>query len=76
MKNEAPLSIKKWFIQNLFSFAAISVAFANLWLLNKLSPVFQDIAVHAQRIANLEDKEMFDEREKKLKNRQVPFSHL
>jgi hypothetical protein len=55
MNDKKPQKIKNWFIQNLFAVGAIIVAIANLWLLNKLSPTFKDIAVLAQRVTNLEN---------------------
>lgn len=53
-KNGQKTSLKNWLYQNLFAVATVAVAIANLWLLNKLSPAFKDIAVLAQRVTSLE----------------------
>lgn len=69
-RKKKPLT--QWIVQNLFVLASIGITIANLWLVNRLSPVFKDIAVLAQRVSTLES--AYTTIDKKLD--QLIFMHL
>lgn len=48
--------ITNWVTKNLFAISAIVVAIANLWLITKLAPLSQDIAIIRNKVlANEQD---------------------
>lgn len=54
-KEKESTSLRKIFFQNLFVIAGIVVAILNLWLVTKLAPMAQDIALIKQEVQAMED---------------------
>ena len=46
--------IVRWIFNNFFALAAALVAIVNLWLVNKLSPMAQDIKILQTRVSAIE----------------------